>query len=107
MSSILPVNISQSGSHALKVEWKDGHESIYQVRDLRLKCRCAHCVDEWNGTVKIDKSAILEDVKPVTIEGVGRYGIKINWSDGHNSGIFSYDYLRTLCGCEICKGKEQ
>jgi DUF971 family protein len=33
---------------------------------------------------------------------VGNYAVQISFSDGHSTGIFSYDYLRTLCPCEEC-----
>jgi DUF971 family protein len=49
------------------------------------------------------KSVVGEDVVPQEIEAVGRYGLKITWSDGHNLGIYTFEYLRTLCECEECK----
>ncbi len=100
---VTPVDISQSGASELSVKWSDGHGSRYKVYDLRLNCRCALCVDEWSGKSLVSKKVISPDVHPVTIESVGQYALKINWSDGHNTGIYSFDHLRKLCQCPQCK----
>ena len=80
---LAPVEIKQAGER-LRVLWQDGHESFYASDDLRKKCRCAACVDEWTGALRVNPEEIPKDVHPVQIQGVGRYGIRINWSDGHN-----------------------
>ena len=90
----MPTEIKQVSSRELGIKWSDGHESVYKCYDLRLHCRCANCVDEWNGMAKINRELIPEDVHPLTIESVGRYGLKIHWSDGHNTGIYAYLSLR-------------
>jgi DUF971 family protein len=41
--------------------------------------------------------------KMVNIEPVGNYAIRIVWNDGHSAGIYSWDYLRSLCRCDSCK----
>ena len=66
------------------------------VRELRLACGCAQCVDEWSGEGRLDESAVPEDVHPLRIEPVGRYAIQIAWSDGHASGIYPFRRLREL-----------
>jgi DUF971 family protein len=48
---------------------------------------------------------VPEDVKPVRIDPVGRYAIHIAWSDGHTSGIYSFEHLRSICPCPAC-GKQ-
>ena len=42
-------------------------------------------------------------LKMLGVEPVGNYAIRINWSDGHNTGIYSYDHLRHICTCDACK----
>jgi DUF971 family protein len=37
------------------------------------------------------------------VEPVGSYAIRINWSDGHSSGIYSYDHFRNICPCAACR----
>jgi len=41
--------------------------------------------------------------KMLNVEAVGHYAIRIDWSDGHSSGIYSFDHLRKICGCAVCK----
>jgi DUF971 family protein len=64
-----------------------------------MSCPCAACVDETTGHIRIIASSIAETVHPVKIELVGRYAIAIHWSDGHNTGIYAFDYLRKQCPC--------
>jgi len=94
--STTPKQIRQMGPDALAIHWRDGHESVYPVRQLRLACACAECVDEWTGTSRLDPSSIPEDIMPTSIQSVGRYAIQIEWSDGHNTGIYSFEQLRKL-----------
>lgn len=97
-----PSRIGQQGPRALAITWSDGHESVYDVRRLRLACGCATCVDEWSGAERIDAASIPEDVAPQRIQPVGRYAIQIDWSDGHQTGIYPFRRLRELCECEAC-----
>ncbi len=93
---ITPAQIRQAGSRELSIRWADGAESLYDVRDLRLACSCAHCVDEWSGAGRLDPASVPADVRPQKIEAVGRYALQIEWSDGHNTGIYPYERLRAL-----------
>jgi DUF971 family protein len=97
--SPVPREIGRANQHDIKVKWQDGHESIYPARQLRLACPCAGCVDEVTGQHRITARAVPEDVKPLGIQLVGRYAISIQWSDGHNTGIYAFDYLRERCPC--------
>ena len=91
-----PSRIAQHGPRELCIEWGDGLRSIYDVRELRLACGCAECVDEWTGENRLDPDAVPDDVRPVKIEPVGRYAIQIEWSDAHASGIYPFRRLRQL-----------
>ena len=92
----VPTQISQSGERELTIEWADGTISRYDVRELRLACRCASCVDEWTGENRLDPASVPDDVHPLRIESVGRYAIQFEWSDGHTSGIYPFQTLRAL-----------
>jgi len=89
--------------HDVKISWQDSHESIYVARELRLKCPCAGCIDEMTGHVRLIASSIAQTVHPVKISLTGRYAISITWSDGHNTGIYTFEKLRALCPCEQCR----
>jgi len=92
----IPTEIRQAGPRRLAVHWADGAESVYDVRELRLACGCAHCVDEWTGEGRLDPRSVPDDVHPLRIERVGRYALQVRWSDGHESGIYPFRRLREL-----------
>ena len=100
----MPVEIGRANQHDLKIRWQDGHESVYLARELRLKCPCAGCVDEFTGQIRLIATSIPQDVHPVKVDLIGRYAITIHWSDGHSTGIYSFDILRKLCPCAACRG---
>ncbi len=95
----MPKSIEQAGPGQLRIEWQDGHESIYPVRLLRLNCRCANCVEELTGRPLLAEKDVPQDVRPVKISPVGRYAVQISWTDGHDTGIHTFEHLRELCPC--------
>ena len=92
-----PTKIEQAGPETLRIVWADGRECLYLVRQLRLECRCAHCIDEWSGEPRLDESKVPADVRPVNISPVGRYALSFRWSDGHDTGIYTFETLRAIC----------
>jgi len=88
----------QVDDRTLGVEWSDGKVCRHDVRELRLACSCAVCVNEWTGERQLDASTVPADVHPRNLEAVGLYGLKVDWSDGHSTGIYTYERLRSLCG---------
>lgn len=99
MSEITPREVTQQSETELAIVWKDDHKSIYPVRLLRLACRCAGCVDEASGEKLLQNDSVPQDVKPIQLEPTGRYAYTIHWTDGHSTGIYTYNYLRELCPC--------
>ena len=87
----------------VRILWTDGHVSSYQGRNLRLACRCAACVDEGSREIILQPDQIPPVVKPGKIDVVGNYALHVSWSDGHSTGVYSYDYLRSLCECKECR----
>jgi DUF971 family protein len=99
-----PTDVSPSADGSrLVVSWADGHRSEFEPRFLRLHCRCAGCVDEFTGDPILRPSDVPADVYPLRIDYVGRYALGFNWSDGHRTGIFSFQMLREICSCEDCR----
>jgi len=94
------------------IAWSDGHASHYDFTYLREHCPCATCNDErekkkaFSAAVPVAPAA-LPIFKPrpraQAATSVGNYAIQISYSDGHGTGIYSYDYLRTLCPCAECE----
>jgi DUF971 family protein len=87
----------------LGIQWSDDHKSIYSVRYLRQHCPCAACVDEWTGERRLKSEDVPILIMLQDIESVGRYALQFKWSDGHDTGIYSYSLLRKLCQCDICQ----
>jgi DUF971 family protein len=80
----------------LTIAWADDAQASYAPRALRLACPCAGCVDEMTGLPILDPDAVSGDVHPTRIDYVGRYALRFLWSDGHSTGIYPFDYLRSL-----------
>ncbi len=91
-----PIGLRQNDLRTLAVLWEDGHCDHFDVRDLRLACRCALCIEEMSGRPLLDPKKVRADVSPQKISSVGNYAVGIDWNDGHNSGLYSFDHLRSL-----------
>lgn len=89
----------------IRIEWKDGHRSLYPHRFLRLHCPCAHCVDEWTKAPRLDPNTVRQDIQAVDYLQVGNYALEFLWSDTHYTGIYTYEVLRELCSCMECAAK--
>lgn len=96
----VPAEITRANEHDVLIVWKDGHRSLYRARDLRLACPCATCVEEMTGKKLLDPSSIPADVHPASLNLVGRYAVHFDFSDGHSTGIYTFDYLRGLVTTE-------
>lgn len=78
----------------LVVAWEDGKRSRVPFRRLRIECPCASCIDEWTGERRLDPATVPADVRPEGLEPVGNYALRIRWSDGHETGLYSWRQLR-------------
>src|SRR5579872_3615786 len=111
-ASVDPEHIAISKSKGIKIDWKDGHHSEYTVTYLRDKCPCAGCTGAHgtpprpaggDGAVSENPFQMYKPVlKMLEVEAVGNYAIRINWSDGHNAGIYSFEHFRKICPCPEC-----
>ena len=92
-----PTNIKLKRSEGvLEVAWPDGRIVRYPVRDLRCGCRCAGCVDERTGARTLDVASVPADVAVAGMHLVGNYAVQFAFSDGHDTGIFSWALLNEL-----------
>jgi len=106
------VKIHVKTGAGVDITWADGHSSHYDFTYLRDQCPCATCNDErakkdsMPPATNLLSSPLLPMYKPKpraqAATQVGNYAVQISFTDGHSTGIFSYDYLRTLCPCEEC-----
>lgn len=71
-------------------------EWVLPSRQVRLACKCAACVDEGSGVARLQPDAVPEGITPLQVDAQGNYGVRVVWSDGHSSGIFTLEQLRGL-----------
>ena len=100
--SAVPTEIERLGGQGMRIAWEDGHESVYENVALRYACACAMCVDEISGVRRLQRQHIPADIRPTGIELVGNYAVQLTWSDGHATGIYTFERLRNLCPCALC-----
>lgn len=97
----------EEAARVLVVRWRDGHESRYPFDELRNVCPCADCraAEKPQGGLQVLTGPVVRrgEVRIVQISPVGRYALSFTWSDGHSTGIYSFDFLRQLCPCEACR----
>ncbi len=93
---IEPTKVIEESDSEVTIEWSDSSESRYNAVQLRRSCPCAGCVDEWTGKKILDGGTIPDDLSFDHISIVGRYALNFHFSDGHETGIFSFDYLKKL-----------
>ncbi len=72
---------------------KGNERRVIDPADLRRRCRCASCRDEFTGEPILNPGSIAADIIPLRIEKMGNYAVAIEWSDGHTSSIYSYSSL--------------
>jgi DUF971 family protein len=107
MALIMPTNIVlDQKTGTLIIEWSDARTCRYPVGPLRMACPCAECRGghEKMGR-QFDPTNLLDliPVQPYTVdrlELVGNYALQFFWNDGHNSGLYTWDYLYRLCPAE-------
>ena len=78
------------------IRWADGETSQFAAPQLRRACACAGCVNEWTGEQTLKPESISDDVKIEEANLVGRYALNFKFSDNHETGIYSFKYLREL-----------
>lgn len=109
------VRVMKTEGTGVAIEWKDGHTSEWSFAWLRNACPCATCHEEREqsgrkpGEAKPKPQTLLvmyeAPVRPIEVTQVGKYAVKFKWTDGHESGIYSWEYLRRVCQCDTCKAK--
>lgn len=107
------IKVHISSGTGLDIIWADGHHSHYDFVYLRDECPCATCNDERAKKEKLSEtpqalksSPALPMFKPKPraqgAKQVGSYAIQFDFSDGHNTGIFTHEHLRAICPCAEC-----
>ncbi len=109
----IEVKVRVSTGEGVDIIWSDGHSSHYDFPYLREHCPCALCNDEREKKARLGSkpgSGALGPALPMfkpkatarKAAAVGNYAIQIEFSDGHATGIFSFEHLRVICPCASC-----
>ncbi len=103
----LKVRVDKSGGTGMSIDWRDGAKSSWSFPWLRLACPCATCHEEREATgrepgeAKEQPASLLPmyqaPARPVDVTPVGKYALRFKWNDGHEAGLYSWDYLRNVC----------
>jgi DUF971 family protein len=101
------VRVDKTGGTGVSIDWHDGHSSHWDFAWLRAACPCATCHEEREaedrkpGVAKSKPQTLLPmyeaPARPVEVTPVGKYAIRFKWNDGHEAGLYSWDYLRNVC----------
>src|SRR6202162_1478483 len=86
-----PSDLAFDNDGSLLVRWDDGRESKFPPVWLRARGACA-----GSGRRVVGEGQVKQDVKPQGMNEVGRYAMQVQWSDGHSTGIYSWEYLLKL-----------
>ncbi len=99
-----PRSIQKSGNY-IRILWEDDHQSALEIGYLRRKCPCVMCKNSEartpDGGIALPSFA-SQPTEVTKIQPVGRYAVQFTFSDGHDTGIYSYDHLRNICPCTEC-----
>ena len=115
-----PTRLHLKKDQRLEIDWADGHKCVYTVAYLRSMCPCAQCrtVREGQSPHSLQAPAkkhlltilpgnYARPLSAVSAEIVGNYALRIDWSDAHGSGIYSFQYLREICPTPVDPAKNK
>lgn len=93
----------------MEIEWADGHRSPLPHEILRGYCPCASCQGH-SGTIRFIPGGEIEarfkpggDLEMRELEQVGNYALRFVWGDAHETGLYTFRFLRSLCQCSECQ----
>jgi len=103
------VKVLLTSGEGVAIEWQDGHESHYTFPYLREQCPCATCREHQRKGESVSPGKVITPlpmykvpVKALQAEAVGHYAVRFAFSDGHHTGIYSFEYFRHICPCPEC-----
>jgi DUF971 family protein len=106
----LKVKVDKTGGTGVVIDWADGHRSAWSFAWLRAACPCATCHEERDkdgraaGVARAKAASLLPMFEaapqPRDVTKVGNYAVRFTWNDGHEAGLYSWDYLRNVCDAE-------
>jgi DUF971 family protein len=111
----IDIKVRVSTGEGVEIAWSDGHTSRYPFAYLRDLCPCALCNDEREKKAQLSAAPpspspagsfefpmFKPRVTAKAASAMGNYAVQITFSDGHATGIYSFEHLREICPCEAC-----
>lgn len=96
--SLTPTQIkAHRDSGQLAIRWSDGSSYELPFKYIRGECPCAACIDEFTGARILDLDTIPESIVPDQLAMSGNYALKFSWSDGHSTGLYTWEHLLNIC----------
>lgn len=92
-----PLSGLRQGKRGIVFTWDDDLEAELDPRTLRISCTCARCISESTGERLLNPVTVPDDIKLTALESIGNYAYRCNFSDGHNTGLYTLELLRGLC----------
>ena len=91
------------------IDWSDGHRGVYDATNLRLTCQCAYCKGEAGRPGWLDTNPTLttDQTQLVAMRLIGQYALAPTWGDGHDTGYYTFEFLRRDCPCAECTADRQ
>ncbi|TWT86248.1 hypothetical protein Mal64_37880 [Pseudobythopirellula maris] len=100
---LLPTTIERLAENRLRIEWSDGQSRDYTAAELRAECPCASCKEKHGPKPAPDPMQLTvlsaDEARPLTIVGmrpVGSYAYHVDFSDGHSTGLYTFEKLHEL-----------
>jgi DUF971 family protein len=99
-----PTEMGSVADRTFTITWSDGHHSTYSWVNLRISCPCAVCAGEWRyRPPKLRPEDVGPNIRAMSVSRVGAYALRFVWTDGHDTGIYTFNFLRhDLCECAEC-----
>ncbi|HEX5471233.1 MAG TPA: DUF971 domain-containing protein [Lacipirellulaceae bacterium] len=97
-----PTKLETTALRRLRITWSDGQIREYSFRELRDSCPCATCREKRTAPppsplqLPVISAAEAEPIRITAMKPVGNYAYSIEFSDGHNTGIYTLDTLRQM-----------
>ena len=86
---------SRSAEGVLELVWADRTDRV-PFRLLRIACPCAACVSEDTGRRLLDPATVPDGIVPAGVTLAGNYALRPAWPGGHDTGLFTWPYLREI-----------
>jgi DUF971 family protein len=113
----LKVRVKKSEGTGVEIDWRDGHQSCWSFRWLRDACPCATCATERAASGRAPGEPMPKSQDPFAlytapplpdeVTAIGKYALGFKWNDGHQAGIYSWTYLRSVCQCAACHSTQE